>query len=829
MNQVGYEIQGGGCLMKEREEKPIQLSMEVEESPEHKQLKIDFEQLQEKYEALKIENNKLSAKIDILLGYQDSKPIVSNEAPIQFSKVTRKSPIEEKIRLYRDYFKGREDVYAVRTKNKKGEWDYYPKRTYLGKEKDKHLWGENYPLTDDVIKAHLMDEAPPVTVGIYPMLLDETCWFLAIDFDKSSWKEDATSFQATCHAMNIPCALERSRSGNGGHVWIFFKEPIPAKTARILGASLLTKTLEMRHQLGLDSYDRMFPNQDTLPKEKKLGNLIALPLQRIPGKQGNSLFIDEHYQPYNDQWIYLSSLRKLSLEDVKEIIKDADQNNEIFSISSFHKDENVESEPWKPKSPKKEMIEEKLPNKMKIVYANMLYIEKRGLTSSQINDFIRLAAFQNPEFYRAQAMRLRIRDIPRIINCSEEYPDHIALPRGCYDDLMDLLQKQEVEVELVDDRNAGASLDSQFHGQLRDEQQITVDKLLQNDTGILFATTGFGKTVIGIRMIAARATNVVILVHMKHLMELWREHISRNLNIPPKEIGMIGGGKSKKTGRIDIAMVQTVHARIESENILEEYGHIIIDECHHMSAFSFEKVLKQAKAKYVLGLTATLTRQDGHHPIVTMQCGPVRYKVNAKAQAELRPFDHVVIPRNTHFNVTESGKEFSIQEIFDQLIQDETRNELIFDDVLKALENKRSPIILTDRISHLENFEKKLKRFAKNVIVLRGGMGKKQWEAIQQQMKTIPPGEERLILATGRFIGEGFDDARLDTLFLAMPFAWTGILQQYAGRLHRLYEPKQEVQIYDYVDKEVPVLLRMYKKRLKGYKTMGYRHREMIE
>lgn len=323
-------------------------------------------------------------------------------------------------------------------------------------------------------------------------------------------------------------------------------------------------------------------------------------------------------------------------------------------------------------------------------------------------------------------------------------------------------------------------------------------------------------------MIAARKTNTLVLVNRKQLMEQWRVQIANFLNIPIQEVGQIGEGKNLRTGKIDVAMLQTIQGKGEVQDYISEYGHVVVDECHHISAFSFEKVLKKAKAKYVLGLTATLTRKDGHHPIVLMQCGPVRYRVDAKSEARSRPFDHIVIPRHTPFGVPEESGEVPIQEIYNRLIVDEQRNELIFDDLLKALDQGRSPILLTDRTSLLEYFEHRLQGFAKNIIVMRGGMGKKRWKQVQDKIKSIPDDRERVLLATGKFAGEGFDDARLDTLFLVMPISWKGTLHQYAGRLHRKYHAKREVQIYDYVDEQVPILKRMYSKRCKGYSSLGY-------
>jgi superfamily II DNA or RNA helicase len=824
--------------MDESGKKPNQLQLNLNDSMDKESLQAENIRLREQYARSLAEIERLQRIVDSMSKpncvSEEHSSVMQTTDLIQVSKrspkVTKQSSSEEKVALFRRYFKGREDVYAVRGIDKAGKSTYYPKRQYLGKEKGKAVWGENLPLTDAVIKDHLQNEDRPVTVGIYPMLLDETCWFLAVDFDKKSWQEDTAAFLQICHSFHIPAALERSRSGNGGHVWIFFAEALPARTARMLGSALLTLTLDMRHQIGLDSYDRLFPNQDTLPKEKKLGNLIALPLQRMPGKENNSLFIDENYQHYKDQWAFLSSLRKMTLAEVETIVQTAERKGEIIRIAKSATEGDEEIEPWKISlNREKSFLEGPLPSSIKLVLSNMLYIEKQGLSSSQINHFIRTAAFQNPEFYKAQSMRLSTKGIPRIINCSEDFAHYLALPRGCYEKVVELLQSRGVEKEFVDERNPGSQIDVVFQGELRNEQLQTVHELVKHDTGVLSATTAFGKTVIGAWMIAARAVNTLILVHRKQLMDQWREQLAFFLNIPANEIGFIGGGKDKRTGRIDIAMLQTIHAKGEIKDFVTDYGHIIVDECHHISAFSFEQVLKKVTAKYILGLTATLTRKDGHHPIVLMQCGPVRYKVDARTQAKARHFEHAVIPRHTDFKLQESGTDVPIHEYYEKLITDELRNNLIFDDLLKALDQGRSPILLTDRTSHLEYFQNRLNGFAKNVIVMRGGMGKKQWKTIHEQLRSIPSDQERVLLATGKFAGEGFDDARLDTLFLVMPISWQGTLQQYAGRLHRQYEGKREVQVYDYVDIHVPMFMRMYNKRLKGYQAMGYSQKTNTE
>ncbi|SEC44196.1 DEAD/DEAH box helicase [Paenibacillus sp. GP183] len=735
----------------------------------------------------------------------------------------------EKIALFRSLFRGREDVFPMRWENKTGrsgyspacgnEWTSVCKKPQVKCSECPHK--DFLPVTNEVINKHL-DAKTNQTIGVYPMLPDETCRFLAIDFDKRNWKEDALAVVNVCNEFNVPAALERSRSGQGGHIWIFFDEAIDANLARKLGCAILTKTMDKRNQIGLDSYDRLFPNQDTLPKGG-FGNLIALPLQGIPRKNGNSVFVDETLQPYQDQWLFLSQLKKMSRERVLGFVQDAVRNSSVLSVGYTDPDTDDEK-PWEQGNEvlEERPIEEPLPSKVKIVLSNMIYIEKNDLPSIMINRIFRLAAFQNPDFYKNQAMRLSTFGKPRVISCAEDFPKHIALPRGCLQAVLDLLKIHSIEPVIADERFLGNHIDVDFNGTLTMLQDTAARSILANEIGILSATTAFGKTVVAASIIAKRKLNTLILVNRRELMDQWKERLSTFLNVDMKSIGVIGGGKEKRTGQIDIAVIQSLNQKGIVKEYINEYGQIIVDECHHVSAFSFEQVLKKAKAKHVFGLTATLTRQDGHQPIVLMQCGPIRIRVDSKSQAVARNMQHKVIPRYTQFRLPSQISNPGIQDVYQILINDEERNEMIFDDLLKCLEQGRSPILLAERTAHVEYFEKRLEKFAKNVIVLRGGMGKKQREALREKIAAIGDNEERVLIATGKLIGEGFDDARLDTLFLVHPISWKGTLQQYAGRLHRSHINKTEVQIYDYIDLQVPVLMSMFRKRVKGYKMMGY-------
>ena len=745
-------------------------------------------------------------------------------------QVTCESSVREKVALFRSLFRGREDVFAKRWENARaGKAGYAPacanewKPHICGKPRIKCSACPNQAflaVTDEAIERHLRGI---LTIGVYPMLPDDTCWFLAADFDKQTWRRDAEAFLETCRSKQVPAALERSRSGNGGHVWIFFAEPVPAALARRLGAHLLTETMERKPDIGFQSYDRLFPSQDTMTAGG-FGSLIALPLQHVPRESGNSLFLDAGSEPYPDQWAFLSSLARMSLAELTAITQEAGRQGRIVGVRLPLNDDDPE--PWTapPSGRRLPTIADSLPGRIHAVLSDQIYISRKGLPPSLVNRLIRLAAFQNPAFYSAQAMRRSTFNTPRIIACAELLSHHIALPRGCREAMEELLGEHGVDLYLRDERNTGCAVQTAFLGELTTEQDAAVDALLAEETGVLAATTAFGKTVVAAAIIAARATNTLVLVHRRQLMEQWIARLKAFLDLPASAIGRIGGGKRKPSGIVDVGMIQSLVRRGEVDDIVADYGHLVIDECHHVSAVSFEAVVRRAKAKFVLGLSATVTRQDGHHPIIFMQCGPIRFRTSARAHARKRPFAHRVILRPTAFQLPSGLDEVRppIQQVYATLALDEDRNALIFDDVMKALAEKRSPIILTERKDHADYFAKMLGRVKANVLLLRGGMGARQRRENILRLEDIPETEERVLIATGRYVGEGFDDARLDTLFLAMPISWKGTLAQYVGRLHRLHPEKREVRVYDYSDNAVPMLKRMSEKRIRGYKSLGY-------
>ena len=752
--------------------------------------------------------------------------------------VTAASPGAEKLALFRSLFQGREEVFPRRWENlRTGKSGYAPAcrnewvRGVCGKPQVKCGECPNQafvPFSDEVVRSHLTGRGGGISgdfiAGIYPMLPDETCWFLAADFDKKSWKRDISAFRDRARAKGVPIAIERSRSGNGAHAWIFFTGPVAAADARRLGTLLLTAAMDRCPDIGFDSYDRFFPSQDTMPAGG-FGNLIALPFQSGSRENGNSVFVDDDFRPYEDQWAYLSKIGRLSRSALLSIVAEAAGDGQIFGLRLPSTDED--DEPWAAPPSRRNNdppVEGPFPASVEVVLGNQVYIDRSKLPPALVNRIARLAAFQNPEFYAAQAMRLPTFGKPRVISCAELFSKHIALPRGCLDDLVGFLAGIGVAAKLRDERQQGRPIAARFLGELTPDQNDAAAALLKHETGVLAAATAFGKTVVAANMIAARGRNALVVVHRRQLLEQWTARLRAFLDIPATSLGVIHGAKKKPSGIVDVALMQSLVRRGVVSDLIADYGHVVVDECHHLSAVGFEAIARAAKARYVLGLSATVTRKDGHQPIIFMQCGPVRYRVDAKKQAGIRPFDHKFIFRRTEFRVSHrpDEKQPSIQELYASLAQDPARNDLIFDDIISALEEGRSPIVITERKDHVEMLARRLSKFARNVVVLQGGMGARLSRAAREALAAISDSEERVLVATGRYLGEGFDDPRLDTLFLTMPISWRGTLSQYAGRLHRQHASKRDVVIYDYVDENEPVLMKMARRREAGYRSLGY-------
>ena len=810
--------------------------MAIKESMQQHEWLIERQQLLERIKELEAENTELRKRLGEDVTPTEKKPTAMQNLSLQ-----------EKVDLFRSLFKGREDVFARRWYSKtSGKAGYQPvcqnewtpmcdKRTFKCADcPNRHF----SPLTDNDIYRHLegKDADGRDVIGLYVLNEDNTCHLLCTDFDDKNcehgYKNDVLAFIDVCRSWNIPCSVERSRSGNGAHVWIFFDNPVLAVKARRLGNAILTEAMSRNGKISFKSYDRFFPNQDTMP-EGGLGNLVALPLQGNARKHGNSVFVDENFEPYPDQWEFLLNVGKLSEQLLEDILKKTANIQPLGELSK-----TSESKPWETPMPK-EIGRSDFSSEVIIIRSNMLYIPLNQLSSKVLNHLKRIASFRNPEFYSKQALRLSTYQTPRIISCADIDDEYLALPRGCEDAVIALLREKDVPYRIEDKCNHGKPISVQFNGVLRDNQQEAVNVLASNSNGVLSATTAFGKTVTAIGLIAKHGVNTLVLVHTKALLDQWVKALEQFLTIdtipeenegkrkrrkPLSSIGTLSSTGNKLYGIIDIALMQSCISDNEVKTFVKEYGMVIADECHHVSAVNFEQILKTVNARYVYGLTATPIRKDGHQPIIFMQCGPIRYSADAKAQMLSQSFERLLVPRFTPFRPI-VGSDLSYTKVAQQLAEDEYRNLFIVKDVIEVLKEGRSPIILTSRTSHVSILAELLKPHCPNVITLIGSESTKDKRQKMEHLQSIPSSEQLVIVATGKYVGEGFDYARLDMLFLVSPVAWKGIVAQYAGRLHREYEGKQDVQIYDYIDIRVPVCESMYRKRLKGYASIGYRIR----
>jgi len=768
--------------------------------------------------ALRAENGRLIALLEShgIEWRAQQRPASSPVEPARLSA-------EEKVSLFRRLFRGRTDAYPVRWESKTtGQSGYAPACANEWRagvcEKPRIKCGDCanrllIPLSDAVIYDHLAGEH---TVGVYPLLEDDTCYFLAVDFDEAAWRDDARAFMQSCEELGVPAALEISRSGKGAHAWVFFASRVAARDARRLGTAIISHTCSRTRQLKLESYDRLFPNQDTMPKGG-FGNLIALPLQKRPRGSGCSVFVDADLRPYPDQWAFLASVRPMAPHDIEPTILLATGGVHPLDVT-FIDDEELAT-PWKRQSTSIKKLAGQMPKSLTVTLANLIYFEKAQLPQVLANRLIRLAAFQNPEFYKAQAMRISVWGKPRVVGNAENYPQHIALPRGCLDAALDLLRDNGIACDLRDERFGGDPIDVAFAGTLRLDQEAAVAGMLHHDTGVLCAPTAFGKTVTAAAMIARRGVNTLVLVHRTELLKQWQERLQAFLGVGQGVVGTIGGGKAKPTGKIDIAVMQSLSRQGEVNPLVENYGQVIVDECHHVGAVSFDAILKRSKAKYVRGLTATPIRRDGQQPIIFMQCGPIRYTAAKPVGA---PHDLEVLPRS-RFTRIDLPTDAGIQDVFRHLANDRARTETIADEVRDALGQGRKVLVLTERTEHLDAIKAALDGLEPAPFVLHGRMSRKQRAALVADLDALPPDAPRVLLSTGKLVGEGFDHPPLDTLVLAMPVSWKGTLQQYAGRLHREHASKTDVRIIDFVDAGHPALLRMWDKRQRGYRAMGYK------
>ena len=749
------------------------------------------------------------------------------------------------------YFRGRKDVFSKRNVNKEGKGVYYPVcENFWVAGKCPRRVGEKVrcmdcrhrkwvPLSQRVLMRHLKGESEDGrdVVGIYPLLENGNCCFLVFDFDHHDelstcdWRAEVEALRKVCNILGVDALVERSRSGEGAHVWIFFEEEISAVEARLFGSCLLTRGAELVNQKSFLSYDRMLPAQDTLPPGG-LGNLIALPLQGRALLQENSAFVDEEWRAYPDQWGQLQKTRRLSSDYVSAKIKEWSIGGKEGILSCLSSDE-IER-PWK--NDGFTIRREDIDGMLHIVESSMLYIRVDNLKPRLCNTLRRIASFSNPLYYRNRAMGLSVRGVSRIIPCYLENEPYICIPRGKKEQLLDLIHQGRIPLRYEDVRNAGTFLNVTFKAELYQEQQKAADTMLQHDIGILQAATAFGKTAVGAYLIAARKVNTLVLVHNREIMKNWLDDLSQFLKIEEplpeyknrsgkirkrkNHIGCLYSAHDSIGGLIDVAMISSLGTIDDIKPLIKEYGLVIMDECHHAAAFQAEQVLREVNAKYVYGLTATPKRDDGMEQKILMAFGPIRYRFTAKQRAEMQNVRHLIYPRFTRFCILDDN--LKIQEVYRKLISDEVRNALIIQDVVDCIAQKHTPLLLTKFKAHADYLYRALKGHAQHVFLLKGGRNSKERTEIRQALLNVPVNESVAVVAIGQYIGEGFNYPRLDTLLLTTPISWEGNVEQYAGRLHRDYDGKQEVIIYDYVDVCIKMLDSMYSKRLKTYRRIGY-------
>lgn len=831
----------------------------------------NISQLQKKLNDLQLENQILKNILDKAgLSYHKElsklRQSGSKEAfdPEQGKRIIHPQAITENMaNQFFSMFWGRQDVYAKRSVNKEtGKAAYYPQCNNFWtnvchkKIKDgincKNCKNRSYKtITKKDILNHLQGNAYNASdvIGVYPLLSNGTCRFMVFDFDNhdkdaeekdfansdDTWVEEVESMREICVLNGIEPLVERSRSGRGAHVWIFFDKPIAASFVRKFGFALLDKGAEQINLKSFKYYDRMLPAQDSLPEDSAVGNLIALPLQGKALQDGNSAFIDGNWNAYPNQWETLFNKPRLSQEFLEEKIKE--WSNIIDDIAA----NAAESDREKPWNRMQHFNKNDVEGKLHIILSNGIYVDNTNLKAAMQNRIRRMAAISNPVLYKNQAIGTSNYDTARWIYLGKDHlSGYIQIPRGLQDELWENIKQADIDYEMEDERQQGRKINVDFKGELRPEQDKALKELIRYDNGILHAATAFGKTVVSSAIIAQKKINTLIILESSALIEQWKEALEKFLNIneglPTYEtktgrvrkrkslIGTLQGAHDSMTGIIDIAMAGSLCKNGKYHKMMNEYGLVLIDECHHSASETIANVLKEVKAKYVYGVTATPKRGDGLEKINYMLIGPIRYSYTAKEKAKEQGIQHLVYPRFT-MTVPPRGvitDKMHPNEAYEIIHNNDVRDEQIIEDVKNCVAAGRTPVVLSRYKDHSEKFYERLKNYADHVFLMTGNNSKKEHRKILEQMHQVDKNESLILIATGSLVGEGFDFPRLDTLFMATPVSFRGVVEQYAGRLNRDYAGKENVIIYDYVDNHIPMFNNMYMKRLKAYKQIGY-------
>ena len=754
--------------------------------------------------------------------------------PDQGARINTPFITEKMVRQFFTMFWGRQDVYAQRGRkggyfpqcNQRWNYNVCPKQRGEKRFCDNCEYKDWKPLAPETILKHLLGykEDGSDVIGVYPLFPDGTCRFLVFDFDNhekgaaqtdyanedNEWRDEVAALRSMCLQNGITPLVERSRSGRGAHVWIFFRKPIPAALARNFGFMLLDKGSASVNLTTFHYYDRMYPSQDSA---SSLGNLIALPLQGQALKDGNSAFVDQNVERCILKW-------------QTELAEDAGS----FAAKSMQ----ARPKPWKKTT---RFFKEDVIGNLQIVLGDGVYVDTLNLMPRLQNQIRSLAAFDNPVFYKNKKLGYSNYYNFSSVYLGKDVDGYIRIPRGLLETLTASCEDASIPYEISDQREKGRPIRVSFNGDLRLQQDLAAQSLLSHDNGVLSAATAFGKTVVCSYLIAQRKVNTLILLQSKDLQHQWIEELEKFLTIdeaPPTYttktgrvkrregvIGMISSTKKAPTGIVDVALVGSVYSKGRFNDLINSYGMVIMDECHHAASATSVSVLEKVNARYVYGVSATPKRTDDLERVIFMLLGPVRHSFTAKERAIQQGFGHYVYPRYTRIVSTEDSRQ-DINGAFELISGNEVRNAQIINDVRACVGKRRTPVILTRRKDQAKLLYDRLCNDADNVFLLYGDNSDKENLANIHQMKNIPMDESLILIATGQKIGEGFDFPRLDTLMLAAPVSSPERLEQYAGRLNRDYSGKEDVIIYDYIDSHIPVFDNMYSKRLRTYKRIGF-------
>ncbi len=736
-----------------------------------------------------------------------ARPTLFEELAPPLPGVDARSSPEDKVAIFRTLFAGREDVYATRWESSRASKAGWGPALVGGPANARKPDRAYLPLTDAVIEAHLSGR---LHVGLYPLLRDDSCRLLACDFDGAGWPLDARAYLDAARATGLDGALELSRSSDGAHVWIFFAGPVPASAARRIGAHLLREAMTVRAELDLGSYDRLFPAQDFVPKGS-FGNLIALPLQGRCRRGGTTVFLGDSLEPFDDQWGFLSGIRRTPPEVARSL---AEQLREIPAGQL----EPSYRRPFRGEAPKP-------PASVAAVAGAMLEVDRIGLPPALVSSLKHLASLHNPEYYEKERLRFSTWDTPRLIRCYEESVDRLLLPRGLREPAASLVEQAGSHLDVRVPWNDAATIGVELRSVLAFEQRAAVDRLRGHDLSVLVAPPGAGKTVVACAVLADRSVATLVLVDRQPLLEQWRDRLGEHLGLGRRQIGTLGGGSGRLKGTVDIAMVQSLARREDVRGLTARYGLVIVDECHHVPAVTFERVVRQIPAPAWLGLTATPYRRDGLEGLITMYCGPVRARMGASSREATVPLERSLIVHETAHGGPvgeESGPGLSIQSVFRGLVDDGSRTRQVCADVAAASRAGRNCLVLSQWKEHVRRLEAGLGDAGVQSDVLVGDVGRRERREVIGRISEARPGAGVVLIATGSLLGEGFDCPPLDSLFVAFPIAFRGRIVQYAGRVLRPMEGKDRIEVHDYIDADVPVLARMLTKRLAAYASLGF-------